>query len=242
MRSFWASATLDLAVFGNGLCFSGPGFIRCGPGKVIYLGQRLEACPKCGNTGTTTAKAAHAHGFIRRWLITLYEGRFVGIELWERRWLGYGCGHTWLSCPPDVLPRVKTCTLAMVIILYSALVHSGLYWFLGVPPDAASCADSRTVARWRTRALALAAETEEAIRKVVEKRNELGPENLDGGRDRAPPDSLLRRPWHDLAKVTGLWRGIQLLIGASRTLGVSCASILARARSVNGPSGKPFLL
>lgn len=199
-------------------------------------------CHACGYSTDDGSLAVHGHGCFARRLITVFRGRLVRIKLWKQRWRCRECLKTWHSRPPDEVPRIKACTLTVLIILYAALWFAGLYWFLGVPADASLCVDDRTVARWRQRALMKAAQTEEAIRKAVEKRNELVPEILKVGSGLSPPDHLLRRPWSSLPQATGLWRGIRWLKLSHKTLGVSCAEILAQARQLNNDPTEPFLI
>jgi hypothetical protein len=130
--------------------------------------------------------------------------------------------------------------LAVVVFLHAVLVFAGLGWGMGLPVQGSGWISGRTVVRWRERASAVAVQTEEAIRKAVEEGAGLEPAKSHLGSGLSPPEWLLRRPWHEPAKVTGLWRGIQLLLAAHRTLSVSCAEILAQARRFTGTTSFLF--
>ena len=207
---------------------------------MVCRGPRPAACLACGSTGTEETLVVHAHGFLERQLITVRRGQVVRVRLKKQRWRCYRCGRTSHSRPPDELPRVKACTLCVVVFLHAVLVFAGLGWAMGLPALCGNLISSRTVVRWRQRALVLAAATEEAIRKAVEKRARLEPGESHLGRGLSPPEWLLRRPWHQPGKVSGLWCGIQFLLTAHQTLSVGCADILAQARGLTGTAS--FLL
>lgn len=240
MRRSRVLVPLPLASVGDGLTFQAPGYIWLRDDVVIYLGSRPSECSSCGCVGADGTLAVHAHGFLERLLITVRLGQFVRIRLMKRRWRCVRCGKTSHSRPPDELPRVRACTLCVVVFLHAVLVFAGLGWAMGLPVQGAGWISARTVVRWRQRASAKAAQTEEAIRKAVEERAGLEPAKSHLGRGLSPPEWLLRRPWREPEQVTGLWRGIQLLLTAQRTLSVTCAEILAQARRLTGTTS--FLL
>lgn len=240
MRRSRILAPLDLASFGDGQAFQAPGYVWGRDGDVVYRGVRPSACSVCGCSDANGTLAFHAHGFFARVFITIRLGQFVRIWLRKGRWRCVRCGRTSHSRPPDELPRVRACTLAVVVFLHAVLVFAGLGWAMGLPVQGAGWISGRTVVRWRQRASAKAEETEEAIRKAVEERTGLEPAESHLGRGLSPPEWLLRRPWSEPAQVTGLWRGIQFLLTAQRTLSVSCAEILAQARRLTGTTS--FLL
>lgn len=242
MRRSRVLVPLVLAPFGDGQAFQAPGYVWLRDDDVIYFGARPSECWSCGWTGTEETLAVHAHGFLVRFFITVRLGQFVRIRLTKRRWRCARCGKTSHSRPPDELPRVRACTLCIVVVLYAVLMSAGLRWSCELPAQCAGRISVRTVVRWRQQASARAAQTEEAIRKAVEERAGLEPKELHFGSGLSPPDGLLRRPWHDPAQISGLWRGVQLLLTAHQTLSVSCAQILAQARRFTGTSGTSFLL
>jgi heterodisulfide reductase subunit C len=234
MRRARVLVPVDLPSFGDGQAFQAPGYLSGRAGDVVYRGDRPSECLVCGCSDADGTLAFHAHGFLARDFITVRLGQFVKIWLKKSRWRCVGCGRTSHSRPPDELPRVKASTLCVVVFLYAVLVFAGLGWAMGLPVLDAGRISARTIVRWRQRALALAAQTEEALRKAVEERAGLEPAESHLGRGLSPPEWLLRRPWNEPCQVTGLWRGIQLLLAAHRTLGVSCAEILAQARRFTG--------
>lgn len=240
MRRSRILAPIDLAAFGDGQAFHSPGDVWWRGDEVVCRGPRPSVCLACGRTGTEETLVVHAHGFLERLFITVRLGQVVRIRLKKQRWRCCRCGSTSHSRPPDELPRVKACTLCVVVFLHAVLVFAGLGWSMGLPAQCGDLISPRTVVRWRQRALALAAATEEAIRKAVEKRAGLELEKSHLGRGLSPPEWLLRRPWHEPGKVSGLWRGLQFLVTAHQTLSVRCADILAQARRLTGTAS--FLL
>lgn len=240
MRRSRMRPRVDLDTFGDGLSFLARGFNWWRDDVVVYHGVRPSACWACGYAGGDGTFAVHAHGCLERLLITVRQGQFVRISLRKSRWRCARCGRTSHSRPPDELPRVKACTLCIIVFLHAVLACAGLGWALGLPAQAAGCISARTVVRWRQRASAMAAGTEVAIRKAVEESAGLEPAESLSGRGLSPPEWLLRRPWAEPCQVTWLWRGIQLLTTAHQTLSVSCAEILAQARGLIGTAS--FLL
>lgn len=240
MRRSRVLEPLDLRPFGDGQAVHGAGYVWSRNDDVTYHGPRPGACLACGCTETAQAFAFHAHGYLVRQFITVRRGELMWVTLRKRRWRCRRCGKTTHSRPPDELPRVKACTLSVVIFLQAVLMFAGLGWTLGLPGVDAGWISTRTVARWRQQASAKAVQTEEALRKAVERRAGLEPGKSDFGRGLSPPEGLLRRPWSEPSQVAGLWRSIQVLLTAHQTLGVSCAEILAQARELTGTAS--FLL
>lgn len=240
MRRSRVLAPFDVLAFGDGLAFQSPDYVWTRNGEVVYRGRRPQSCLRCGHVGSEGRLSVHAHGFLEREFITIRHGLFVRVRLWKMRWWCPRCEGTSHSRPPDELPRVKACTLSVVVFLQAVLVFAGLRWTMGVPGQAGGWVCTRTVVRWRERAAAKGSQTEDAIRKAVEKRAGLEPEKSHFGRGLSPPGWLLRRPWSEPGEVTGLWRGIQLLLAACEALRVQCADILAQA--LRSTCTGPFLL
>jgi hypothetical protein len=231
---------LDLIAFGDGQAFRSPDYVWS-PGNVVtYRGARPQSCWCCGGTGSDGHLAVHAHGFLQRELITLRHGLLVRIKLLKMRWWCPGCGATSHNRPPDELPRVKVCTLCVVVFLYAVLVYAGLRWPMVLSTQEGVRVSTRTVVRWRERAAAKAGQTLDSIRKAVGMEAGLEPEESHLGSGLSPPEWLLRRPWSEPGRVSGLWHGIQLVLTAHRALNVQCADILARARGLTGTASLLF--
>lgn len=173
----------------------------------------------------------HAHGYfsVRLWMLD--QGRPRRLALWKRRWLEPIAGKTTHSRPPDQLPYVRSCTLIVVLTLWSWLdSEHGVVSHRQVFAELEGLRSRRTAQRWLARALPHALQIQQVIRKAVIERCEPRPVETLFPCGLPPPEGLTRRRWRDPTSVFRLWRGLALLILGSVELRVPVPILLAEAR------------
>ena len=206
-------STEELAEFIHGGLLVGAGIYRQRPdGSLQFDGERPGA-------------GWHAHGYMPR--------RLGSQQLWKRRWLRIGSASpaTVHSRPPDDLASIRFSAFAVVLKLWAWLDgNAGLCRYEEPGPVAGLGGSRRTVQRWLRRALPLATNTLQAMRRAVIERSEPRPIEQLFPRGLPPPKSLRRRPWRDPASVSSLWQALALLLGGAGALNVSPPVLLAEAR------------
>lgn len=174
----------------------------------------------------------HAHGYMERLLVAKPDGGRV--VLWKRRWLSTADGaspRTVHSRPPDDLASVWFSATVVVLKLWAWLDGAaGLYTY--AEPDCVRQlgGSRRTVQRWLGRALPLATQTLQAIRRAVIERSEPRPMEQLFPRGIPPPEKLRRRHWRVPASVYNTWQACALLLGGAIALNVNAPVLLAEAR------------
>jgi hypothetical protein len=197
------------------LVFSGA-FRRRPDGSFVYLAER-------------PGPEWHAHGFTPRQLHVLVAGVLRIVLLLKPRWRHRETGETCHSRPPDDVACIRSCTLIVVLKLWSWVGSAeGVHLRRELLPDLDAVAVPRTVQRWLRRALPLAAATEHAIRFHVTEKSEPRPESLIP-RGRAPPE-LVRRRWQDRSAVSTLYSGLCTLLRGAAKLRIPTSRLLAGAR------------
>ena len=176
-----------------------------------------------------------AHGYFDRSIIVLDHGRLITKTLWKRRWRFDGTNTTCHSSPPDDLPFIRSCTLVVILAVWT-WIGSAYGLTRHVMP-----ASHRTVQRWTSRALAVAVDVQHAIRFVLIEKCEPRPvEDLFPG-GLSPPEAILRR-WRDPSVVCILWRAFALAIGGASKLEIPLPVLLAEARMRSSGPEIPFPL
>lgn len=176
-----------------------------------------------------------AHGYFARGLVVLDGGRLVGKTIWKRRWRLDGTNTTCHSRPPDDLPFVRSCTLVVVMAIWTWIgSHRGLLRH-------AMPVSHRTVQRWTKRALAVAVEVQHAVRFVLIESCEPRPvEDLFPG-GLSPPEAILRR-WRDPTTVSQLWRAFTFALEGAARQKLPLPILLAEARKRSSGPEIPFPL
>jgi hypothetical protein len=190
--------------------------------------------------GKRPGRQWHAHGWYLTEPTMLAAGRPVQKRLWKHRWRLSGTNTTCHSEPPDLCPRFRSCTLIVLLTLWSWL-DSGdsLLDYRQLFEHLEGHATHRTQRRWLEQAAEQSLSIQQAIRHAAIERceprpiEELFPSGLP------PPESLLRRKWRDPAEVSQLWRGLAIALGTSIELAVPTAILLAEARGRMSPKQTP---
>jgi hypothetical protein len=190
---------------------------RLRDGAVLYVGER----PGVG---------WHAHGTTARRLLCLERGIPVRIVLRKPRWRHAATGVTCHSRPPDDLPGARSCSLVVVLLLWSWLSSEvGLWRQRAVLRSLESAVSLRTLQRWMRRALRLARETQQTFRAAVLQRNtELRPGESLLPRGRGPPNATFRR-WGEPGAASTLYQGLSIAVSGAIRLVVPLACLLAEA-------------
>lgn len=183
----------------------------------------------------------HAHGFFARWLWTVVDELRVRARLLKARWRHIS-GKTCHSRPPDDVAQVHSCTLVVVVVLWSWLESGkGVHVYEPALPTLADRPSIRTVQRWLRRALGLATTTHQLLRTAVIERGEPRPMKRLFPSGLAPPAEDARRRWRDRALVETLRSGLVIVVDGAVDLAVPLPLLLAEARGRSTP-GEPFLL
>jgi len=217
---------LDLAPFSSdSLCVISPRLLRRRPdGSLQFDGKRPV------DPGRPDEKW-HAHGYFRRSLVVLIRGARQTITVWKRRWRLVGTNRTTHSRPPDDAPRLRYCTLIVVLMLWGWFGHGGgLDDQRPVLAALNEGASTSTLRRWGGRAQRCALAFQQAIRHTLIERSEPRPvERLFPG-GLSPPPELQRRRWQDPSAVSSLWRALAMTMYGAAALRVPVATLLAEAR------------
>jgi hypothetical protein len=153
-------------------------------------------------------------------------------------------GETCHSRPPDDVAQVWSCTLIVVLKLWSWLdAGDGSVNAPEVVDELETHASVRTVERWMKRAVPRALETEQAIRHALIEKCEPRPvEHLFPG-GLSPPDELIHRRWRiDPSEIGTLWRAFAWLFGGATKLSVPAACLLAEARGRKSRDENSFVI
>ncbi len=173
----------------------------------------------------------HAHGYFAVLLWMVEQGQPRRMRVWKRRWLLVAEGRTVHSRPPDQLPYIRSCTLVIVLLLWSWLDSDrGVQTHRQVIPALEGLVSPRTAQRWLRRGLPHAMTIQQRIREAVIERSEPRPVEHLFPCGLSPPEGLRRRRWRDPAEVWKLWRGLALLMIATTGLNTPVAVLLAEAR------------
>ncbi len=193
------------------------GYRRRHDGSYLYRGER-------------PAGGWHAHGTTPRVLRCLVGGRLVQVRLHKQRWKHVESGSTCHSRPADDVPRVRSCSLVVVLLLWSWLWSDvGLWRQRPALPALGSAATPRTLQRWMRRALADARRTAQALRATLIERIEPRPVESLPPRGRGPPEEHFRR-WSDPAAASTLSRALTIAVFGAKELSLPTARLLAVAR------------
>ncbi len=192
--------------------------------------------------GVRPSPEMHAHGYFARQIWMLDSGtRLVRKRIWKRRWLDPAVGVTCHSRPPDDAASIWSCTLIVVLRLWSWLDGGrGLHNAAEVVPELEEHPSPRTVSRWLARAARRAPDLVQSIRQAVIERSEPRPvEHLFPG-GLSPPEDLHRRFGDDAAEICELWTAFAWLVGGAVELSVPVALLLAEARGRRGATETTF--
>lgn len=183
------------------------------------------------------------HGFFKRWLWTLVDGKRVRRPLLKARWRHKRRSQrTCHSRPPDDVAQIHFCTVVVVLCLWAWLVSgSGAEVYEDVFPSLSERPSRRTRQRWMKRALAHATSTQQFLRLVVIERGEPRPMKRLFPSGLAPPGDEDRRRWRDRALVEALRAGLEIVVNGAVSFDVPLALLLAEARRRWTP-GERFLL
>ena len=161
----------------------------------------------------------------------LENGAVRKLGVWKRRWLQVETGLTVHSRPPDDLPYIRSCTLLVVLTLWSWLDgDAGLSRYRPVFAELEGHGASRTAQRWLRRALPQSLEIQQALRRAAIERCEPRPVEHLFPSGLPPPEGLMQRRWRDPSRVFQLWRGLALLMLATTKLELPIPVLLAEAR------------
>jgi hypothetical protein len=202
-----------------GLLLDGGVYRRRADGSLLHDGQR-------------PGPGWHAHGYQRRLLAALANG--ARVVLFKRRWkrVAAGTPRTCHSRPPDDLASVWFSAAVVLLKLWAWLDgDAGLHAYEEPPAVQRLGGSRRTVQRWMRRALPLASETLQAVRRAVMERSEPRPmEQLFPG-GLPPPESLRRRrAWAQPSPASILRQACTLVVVGALGLNVSAPVLLAEAR------------
>lgn len=149
----------------------------------------------------------------------------------RRRWRFGRSGRTHQDRCPDEVGRLHVVLLVLLLKLWGWLSSKkGLLHREEVVPALAKHGCERTMVRWLSRALPWALDVERAVVGAVIERSEPRPVEQLFPRGLSPPDTLLRRPWLDPARISTLWQGLAWLLGGAIKLGMSTTALLAEVR------------
>ncbi len=173
----------------------------------------------------------HAHGYFSCRVWMLADGRPLQRRLWKRRWLLVGTTRTCHSCPPDVLPGIRFCSLVVTLKLWAWLdADAGLHKYPEFVDGLRGCGSRRSVQRWLRKLLPRAMDIQQAIRLAVINRCEPRPLERIFPCGLDPPLRVHRKRWRDGSLVYPLWTALAMLFGASNDLEIPIATLLAEAR------------
>ncbi len=192
---------------------------------------RSRASGELQYDGVRPDQGWHAHGYFRVVLWMVVDGAPRRLGVWKRRWLEVATGRTVHSRPPDNLPRVSSCTLIVVLTLWSWLDgDAGVEGYRHALPGLEQHGSRRSVQRWLRRALPQSLKIQQAIRRAVIERCEPRPVEHLFPSGLSPPEGLVQRRWRTPSEVYPLWRGLALLMLAATTLDLPIPVLLAEAR------------
>lgn len=185
-------------------------------------------------TGARPPGGWHGHGWTKKSIVVLTDGKPHEVVLYKHRWLLVGTTTTCHSRPPDDPTSIRFCTLIVVLRVW-AFINSAVGFNMRseLLPDLLEGAGSdRTVQRWTARAMGGALEIQQAIRAAILelRRSEPRPEEdwFRGGL--SPPSVVTGRRWQSPTLHQTLWRAFAMLFVGAKELGVTVASLLAEAR------------
>lgn len=216
-------------LLGNGLAVVAAGiYERRADGVLVFDGERPGA-------------DWDAHGYFKRWLLTVVDGECVRLRLLKRRWR-HVRGSTCHSRPPDDVAQIHFCTVVVVVCLWAWLVSGrGAEVHEDVFPSLSERPSRRTRQRWMQRALVHGASTQQFLRFVVIERGEPRPMKRLFPSGLAPPGYEDRRRWKDRAMVDAVRAGLEIVVDGAASLEIPLALLLAEARGRWTP-GERFLL
>jgi len=169
-----------------------------------------------------------AHGYARRRLWVLHDGRVTVAEIFQQRWLDRASGRTRQDCPARAVPWSRYGLVVVFAAVWAWLSSDdGLY---GVRwPWAGRQPARRTVQRWLARLLAEAAAWQAVLR--AELMDRLAPRVLDevfpGGLDPPRGVARLQRQTADQGEV--FTRAVAMLRRAAPLLKLTQATLLCAA-------------
>jgi len=173
----------------------------------------------------------HAHGWFRRSLRVLRAGRVLLVVLWKRRWRLVGTNRTTHSRPPCEPPRLRFCSLIVVLMLWAWLGQGrGLEQQEPVLDTLNQLVDRSTQRRWLAKTLPCALAIQQAIRRALIEMSEPRPFERLFPSGLSPPSELQRRRWQDPSAVSSLWRGLAMAMYGAAALPIPVAALLAEAR------------
>ena len=215
MLSLKSTDIFEMSV--NSLAMLGGGYVAGGDGELIYPGQR-------------PADDWHRHGWLRRQLWLLVEGRLERRRIRKQRWLHVPTGKTCHSKPHDEVGGLWFCSLVVVLKLWAWLVGPhGLHNIREVDHALDEHGSKRSVQRWLRRAQPAARHIQQAIRGAVMERcepqamEELFPDGLS-------PPACRNRRWREPESVATLTKALTLLFTGAIELKTPTSTLLAEAR------------
>jgi hypothetical protein len=200
-----------------------------GNGEYVYYGERPGA-------------DWHGHGYFRKTLTMLINGRPVKVRLLKHRWRDTISGRTTHSRPPDDPVLLRFCILIVFLRIWAWIGSEvGFQKRREVLEALEECGSDRSVQRWTARALDRAMEIQQAIRLAIIEESEPRPieSMFEGGL--SPPEAVMKRRWRSPSNVETLWRAYAMLLVAARELARHASCLLAGARrrwpTTNAPLG-----
>jgi hypothetical protein len=219
---------------------------RCLVGSLFIAGgvYRRRGDGDLQYDGSRPSPEMHAHGYFERqlWMLDLNAAGLVRKRIWKRRWLDPEVGTTCHSRPPDDAASVWSCTLIIVLRLWSWLdSERGQHSAPAVVPELEEHPSERTVARWWARAIRRAPDLVQTIRHAVIERSEPRPVEHLFPTGLSPPEDLLHRRWlSDAATISQIWTAFAWLFVGATELAVPAALLLAEARGRKGATESTF--
>ena len=187
----------------------------------------------------------HVHGYFPRHLWSASDGQPLRIRIWKRRWIRADRVGEPLTChsrPPDDFGSVWFCGVVVFWKLWAYLDASeGIHSYEEPPAIAELGGCRRTVQRWMRRALALAPETLQGIRRAIIERSEPRPVEQLFPRGVPPPERLRRSHWRVPASASTLWQAFAMFVGGVVALEIRPPVLLAEARGRQADPNK-FLI
>ena len=207
-----------LEMVANSLHVYGAGYVRRASGDLQYDGER-------------PGEGWRAHGYFCRRLYVLVGLALVRVRIWKRRWLSPDGRTTCHSRPLDELGPIWSCSLVVLLTLWTWLDRGrGARRSKPIVDALEDHPSEMTKQRWLGRALPRAMELQQRIRLAAMERSEPRPLEYWFPGGLSPPEGLVRRRWQAPVAIQQLWRALALAFLGSALLRVPAPLLLAEAR------------
>jgi hypothetical protein len=187
----------------NSLYVYGAGYTCRHGGDLQYDGER-------------PGEGWRAHGYFWRWLYVVVGLKLARVRVWKRRWLSPDRRTTCHSRPPDELGPIWSCSLVVLLTLWTWLDRGrNVRRSKQVVDDLAWHPSEMTKHRWLRRALPHAMKLQQQIRLAALERSEPRPLEYWFSGGLSPPAGLMRRSWKEPVAIEMLWRALSLAFTGS---------------------------